>query len=136
MDWVKYGTYDTPAAVREIRKRNNDKKVALVGHSQGTTQTFAGMGTIPEWYDANISVAALMGPCTSPNTAYFKDFYTKDVWECIEAQGVTAFDSPTWDIDGPKLDAACSSTSPVWGPYFGYLSGFRNTPSQALAHYA
>jgi len=43
MDWTKYGLYDLPAAVAEIQKRNGGHKVAYVGHSQGTTQTFAGM---------------------------------------------------------------------------------------------
>ena len=97
MDWVKYGVYDTPAAVREIRKHNGDKKVALVAHSMGTTQTFAGMGTIPEWYDANISVAALMGPCTSPNPQYFTPLYIPEVWECVERQGVYAFGTPMYE---------------------------------------
>ena len=43
MDWSKYGVYDMPAAVNYIREQNPDQKVAIVGHSQGTTQTFAGM---------------------------------------------------------------------------------------------
>ena len=47
MDWEKYGVYDMPAQVAEIQKRNGGKKVAIVGHSQGTTQTYAGMGIIP-----------------------------------------------------------------------------------------
>ena len=67
MDWSKYGKYDLPAAVKVIQERTGVKKVAIVGHSQGTTQTFAGLGEIPEWYDENISISALMGPCTSPN---------------------------------------------------------------------
>ena len=37
MDWRKWGVYDIPAAVRMIRTRNGGAKVALVGHSQGTT---------------------------------------------------------------------------------------------------
>ena len=67
MDWRKYALYDFPAAVAEIRKRNGDKKVAYVGHSQGTTQMLAGMGLIPEWYDENVSSAVLLGPCDCPN---------------------------------------------------------------------
>lgn len=51
MDWSDYGRYDVPAAVKEMRKRNGDKKVTYVGHSQGTTQILAGMGLNPEWYD-------------------------------------------------------------------------------------
>ena len=33
MDWSKFGVYDFPAVVGEIRKRNGDKKVGMVGHS-------------------------------------------------------------------------------------------------------
>ena len=75
MDWSTYGVYDLPALVEEIQRRTGVKKVAMIGHSQGTTQTFAGMGLIPEWYDENISIAALWGPCTSPTTTYLADFY-------------------------------------------------------------
>lgn len=82
MDWSKYAIHDFPAAVREIRKRNGDKKVAYIGHSQGTTQMFAGMGLIPEWYDKNVSVAAVMGPCTCPNQSYFLP-YTKENWDFL-----------------------------------------------------
>ena len=67
MDWSTYGTIDFPLLVSFIQERTGVKKVAMVGHSQGTTQTFAGMGLIPKWYDENVSVAALLGPCTCPN---------------------------------------------------------------------
>ena len=67
LPWNKFGQYDFPALTEHIQKTTGVEKVAMVGHSQGTTQTYAGMGIIPEWYDKNVSVAALMGPCTSPN---------------------------------------------------------------------
>jgi len=76
IDWRHGGVYDTPALVDIIQQRNGGKKVAYVGHSQGTTQAYAGMGLIPEWYDANVSMAVLLGPCTIPNTKYFLDLYT------------------------------------------------------------
>jgi predicted alpha/beta hydrolase len=84
MDWRKYGVYDLPAAVEEIQKRNGGAKVAYIGHSQGTTQTFAGIAQIPEWYDENISMSVLMGPCTSPNQKYFFDLYTQENIEFME----------------------------------------------------
>ena len=80
MDWSKYGVHDFPALVAEVRKRNGNKKVAMVGHSQGTTQTFAGMGLIPEWYDENVTMGVLMGPCTSPAESYFGSVYTPEIW--------------------------------------------------------
>ena len=67
MDWSTYGTIDFPRLVSFIQERTGVKKVAMVGHSQGTSQIFAGMGLIPKWYDENVSIAALMGPCTCPS---------------------------------------------------------------------
>ena len=77
MDWRQYGQYDMPAFVGEIRKRNGGKKVAYVGHSQGTTQSFAGMSLIPEWYDENISISAFLGPCATPNWEQIQDVYVE-----------------------------------------------------------
>lgn len=99
MDWSKYGVYDLPAAVTEIKKRTGVEKVAIVGHSQGTTQTFAGLGLIPEWYDENISISALMGPCTSPNQKYFVDMYTEENWKFLEDNGIYVIAGPNWEQD-------------------------------------
>ena len=98
IDWIKYGTIDFPAAVEEIRKRNGNKKVAVVGHSQGTSQTYAGMGLMPEWYDANVSIAALMGPCTSPNTFYLEPLYTKEVMDFLDENDIWVLSGPEWEI--------------------------------------
>lgn len=38
------------------------------------------MGLIPEWYDENISVAALLGPCALPNWWQIQDVYTEDAF--------------------------------------------------------
>lgn len=70
--------------------------MAMVGHSQGTTQTFAGMGIIPDWYDKNISVAALMGPCTCPNEKYFSDVYTEEIWSFLIENEIWAMAGPNW----------------------------------------
>lgn len=99
MDWSKYGVYDLPAAVTEIQRRTGVKKVAYVGHSQGTTQTFAGLGQIPEWYDENISISALLGPCTSPNQKYFVDMYTKENWDFLTSHGIWVIAGPNWARD-------------------------------------
>ena len=37
IDQVKFGVYDTPANVKAIQDLTGVKKVAYVGHSQGTT---------------------------------------------------------------------------------------------------
>jgi len=96
-DWRKHGVYDFPALVTEIQSRNGGKKVALLGHSQGTTQTFAGMGIIPEWYDANVSVAALLGPCTHPNPKFFTDLYTEENWSFLEENDIWVTNGPHWE---------------------------------------
>ena len=69
----------------------------MVGHSQGTTQTFAGMGLIPDWYDKNVSMAVLLGPCTVPNPTYFS-VYTKENWDFMEKNEIYVIaGGPDWE---------------------------------------
>ena len=112
MDWQKYGVYDFPAAVAEIQKRNGGRKVAYVGHSQGTTQAYAGMGIIPEWYDANVSVAALLGPCTSPDPGYFEPLYTFENWSWFIRNNIWVISGPNWEEDRKKIYGT-NTTGPV-----------------------
>ena len=70
-----------------------------MGHSQGTTQTFAGLGQIPDWYDENISISALLGPCTSPNQKYFTDMYTQENWDFLTSNGIWVIAGPNWARD-------------------------------------
>ena len=88
IDWRQYGQYDMPAFVSEIRKRNGGKKVAYVGHSQGTTQSLAGMSLIPEWYDENISISAFLGPCATPNWEQIKDVYLEEEIKWLHANDI------------------------------------------------
>jgi pimeloyl-ACP methyl ester carboxylesterase len=44
-DWEDMGTYDVPANVDYIKKFTGAEKLALIAHSQGTTQTFYGMSS-------------------------------------------------------------------------------------------
>jgi hypothetical protein len=44
---------------------------------------FAGMGVIPEWYDENVSIGVMLGPCTHPAYTYFGPIYTKENMECL-----------------------------------------------------
>ena len=98
MDWSKYGKYDFVSAVEYIRSNDpKNQKVAMVGHSQGTTQTFAGMAQIPEWYDENVSVAALLGPCTSPSLTYLATPYTKENWDFLAENDIWVIDGPEWE---------------------------------------
>lgn len=134
MDWSKYGKYDLPAAVKVIQERTGVEKVAIVGHSQGTTQTFAGMGEIPEWYDENISISALLGPCTSPNEKYFKDVYTPEVWSFLADNDIYVIaGGPDWDA---KLELIQNDSPQIMKDTIGSLLHLPNNPVQALAAYA
>ena len=63
------------------------------------------MGLIPEWYDENISVAAQMGPCITPNTKYFTDLYIPEVWSCFERNNVYAIGGPNWATNKASIEA-------------------------------
>jgi len=134
-DWTHYAVYDFPAAVAEVRKRNGNKKVTMIGHSQGTTQTFAGMGLIPEWYDENLSVAALMGPCTSPNELYFEPVYKEKFWNCLAENDVWVIAGPNWDKLRPIVEEKCCESDIERGAV-AILSGLPNNPTMALSAYA
>jgi len=71
----------------------------------GTTLAFAGMGIIPEWYDANISSAAFLGPCTVPNEKYFSDDYNETYWNFLIDNGIWVLGGPNWDRDLPIIEA-------------------------------
>ena len=75
----------------------------MVAFSQGTTQTFAGMGLIPEWYDENISIAVLLGAGTVPNEKYMIPFYTPELVKCFEDNDVYAIAGPNWAEKKPLL---------------------------------
>ena len=80
--------------------------MAIIGFSQGTTQTLAGMGTIPEWYDENVSIAVMLGPGTSPNTKYF-DPYTAEVNSCFFDNGVCVISGPNWENERQIIMDQC-----------------------------
>ena len=88
-----------PAFVAEIRKRNGNKKVAYVGHSQGTTQSFAGMALIPEWYDENISMSAFLGPCTTPLwEPQIREIYVEEDFKWMKENGIYVLNGgPNWE---------------------------------------
>ena len=133
MDWRKYGVYDMPAFVGEIRKRNGGKKVAYVGHSQGTTQAFAGMAIIPDWYDENISTAAFLGPCTTPNWEQIQDVYRESDFEWMRENDIYVLNG---GADWPEQKAKIMASGP---PGVQALVGdpvvLRNVPVQALSAY-
>ena len=93
------------------------------------------MGLIPEWYDENMSVAALMGPCITPNTKYFSELYTPEVWNCLTSNNIYAIGDPNWDANKATIlaDSACPQSFKDQLDYYG---GLENNPIQAVAAYA
>jgi len=53
---------DDKANIEYIRKTTGVEKVAYIGHSQGTSQMFAGMAIEPSWFRDRVSVFAALGP--------------------------------------------------------------------------
>jgi len=97
------------------------------------------MGIIPKWYDDNVSVAALMGPCTTPNQKYM-DIYTYENWKWFMDNNIFVIDGPNWEEDrakifgtneGPKNPAPQSVQDAIPG-----VEHLANNPLQAVAAYA
>ena len=134
MDWTKYGLYDFPAAVKVIQERTGVEKVAVVGHSQGTTQTYAGMALNPEWYDKNVSVAAMLGPCTSPSPGYFVPLFTKEIVDFMDENGIWVISGgPDW---AAKRELIMNSGIPDLVEALPSIEGLKNNPVQAVNAYA
>ena len=134
MDWRQYGQYDMPAFVGEIRKRNGGKKVAYVGHSQGTTQAFAGMSLIPEWYDENISMSAFLGPCALPNWEQIQDVYVESDFRWLHDNNIYVFNSTgaSWEEQKARILA---DGPPGVKALVGDPVVLHNVPVQALEAY-
>lgn len=84
-----------------------------------------------------MSVVALMGPCLTPNTKYFKELYLPDNWNCMISNGIYVTGGPNWESDRKKIedDPNCPAAfkAPASLDYFGSLL---NNPIQAVAAYA
>lgn len=59
--WHEMGTYDLPATIDYILSVTGLEKLIYVGHSQGTTQYFAGISTRPE-YNSKIRIMVALAP--------------------------------------------------------------------------
>ena len=57
---------------------------------------YVGMALDPEWYDENVSMAALWGPCTYPTRTYLDSAYTEDGQRFLEENGIWVFNGPNW----------------------------------------
>jgi len=64
------GLKDIPAMVKFIQKETASdsgeiKKISYMGHSQGTSQFFAGMTLLPEFYEKSFNGMIALGPVTN-----------------------------------------------------------------------
>lgn len=53
---------DGKANIEFIRKTTGYEKVIYIGHSQGTSQLFAGISLDPDWFAKRVSLFAALGP--------------------------------------------------------------------------
>ena len=93
------------------------------------------MGLIPEWYDENMSIVALMGTCITPNTKYFGNLYTPEVWNCLQSNNIYAIADPNWEANKATImsDPACPQS---FKDQLSYYESLLNNPIQAVAAYA
>lgn len=61
------------------------------------------MAVIPDWYDENISISALMGPCTCPGADYFTPIYTEENMSFLKENGIYVIAGPNWEADRAKI---------------------------------
>ena len=94
---------------------------------------YAGMGLMPEWYDENVSIAALMGPCTSPSTKYFDMFYKKHVWDWLVENEIWVMDGPYWETRDKPLILAEGPAELI--DNMSLYDGLPNNPITAIAAY-
>ena len=51
--------------INYILNYTNHDKMTYIGHSEGTTQVFAGASLIPEFYNTKLNLAILLSPAAS-----------------------------------------------------------------------
>jgi lysosomal acid lipase/cholesteryl ester hydrolase len=56
------GLYDVPALLNKIKMTTGVDKVTYIGHSQGTSQMFAGMASKPDYYKSSLNGFIALGP--------------------------------------------------------------------------
>lgn len=62
-DWEQMGTLDQPAQIDHILKTTGQKKIgAYIGHSEGTTQFFAGSVLKPKYFGETVSLYVSLAP--------------------------------------------------------------------------
>ena len=134
IDWKDFGVSDTKAQVEEIQKHNGGQKVGYVGISQGTTQGFAAIATIPEWFDENVNFMAMLGPCTIMTPKYVASTYTKEVMDWLKANEIYALGGPYWSTRDRAL--ILESAPQALKDSMGLFEVLKNFTVKTIAHYS
>jgi lysosomal acid lipase/cholesteryl ester hydrolase len=58
------GLYDIPAFINKIKTVTGVDKITYIGHSQGTSQMFAGISKLPDYYKSVLNGFIALGPVT------------------------------------------------------------------------
>ena len=67
-DWEQMGIYDQPAFINYILNHTNQTKLAgYVGHSEGTTQFFAGQTLMPNYFKSRVEIFIALAPAVRMN---------------------------------------------------------------------
>jgi len=56
------GTYDQPAQIDFITEKTGQKKITYIGHSEGTTQMFAGASLKPDYFKEKVEYFVALAP--------------------------------------------------------------------------
>lgn len=76
------GRYDIPAEVDYVLKHTGQAKLSYVGHSQGTTQLFAGLAEKMDWFRDRLHSFVALGPVVRlahPKSSFF-NFFAQFEW--------------------------------------------------------
>ena len=93
------------------------------------------MGLIPEWYDENMSVVALMGPCITPSDKYLGTLYTPEVWSCLTRNNCYVIGDPNWQTYRAAIEAdpECPQS---FKDEITYYETMTDNPIQTVAAYS
>ena len=91
--WQHMADFDIPAVIPYVLKATNQKKLAYVGHSQGTLQMFAHLSDNPSFID-NISIFIALAPIGTVRhleIRFFKILREVPILRALEDAGVYEF---------------------------------------------
>jgi pimeloyl-ACP methyl ester carboxylesterase len=63
--WSEMATYDQPALWNYVLQKTGQEQLYYIGHSQGTTQLFAGLSENHEFFSKRMKAFIAIAPCMS-----------------------------------------------------------------------